>query len=82
MEPSAALVNVARIIQLALIALALIAAMLAARKLLFGGAHGIAEGLQSLAGVAIAIYLLIQPNAVLGMLIRILGGIQTPTMPG
>lgn len=78
---SNSLISGAREIQLLALAVVLIMAIIAGARIAGHGPKGFASGLLEVVSILVGLWIVIRPNDVLSMLIRLVGGIQTPTMP-
>lgn len=75
------LISGAREIQLIALAVIVIMAIIVGARIAGHGPKGFASGLMEVVSILIGLWIVVRPNDVLSMLLRLVGGIQTPTMP-
>jgi hypothetical protein len=81
MSPETSAISAAGILQL--LGLAVIAAMVIflGIKIATGGAKGFAFAMTEIVGLIVAAAFIMRPNDVIGMFIKVVGGVQTVSLP-
>lgn len=79
MDP--AIVTFARSVQLALLAVLLIVTLVQGVRIAFTGARGFGDMIVGVGSLLAAVFFVARPNAVLGALVTVVGGIEVPALP-
>lgn len=75
------IISIAGTIQLIALALGIVMVLVLGARIFSMGPRGFASLIGELGALLVAVYIIIRPNDVMGLLIKSAGGIQTPVMP-
>lgn len=76
-----AIVSAGGTVQLIGLAVLLVIVIVMGAKVATGGSRGFSEVLVSVAAILVALYMIARPNDVITLMLRFVGGVQTPTLP-
>jgi hypothetical protein len=76
-----ALINNAKTVQLIGLAILAIMVIILGARIAGTGSRGFSSLIMEIAGLLVAVWIIARPNDVTGLLLKSVGGIQTPAMP-